>query len=91
MNKLYTFSFLVATYSAHRIIFSPISEKSFVGLINKNRGSDRFQTLIDCLSLRTYEEDGFQIVTLPEDTSHIINTIERYRTNLVSFLENALK
>lgn len=91
MNNLYTFSFLVATDSAHRIIFSPISEKSFVGLKNKNRESDCFQTLIDCLALRSYEEDGFRIVTLLEDTSHIINTIERYRTNSISFLENALK
>lgn len=81
----------VVTDSFHGIVFSLIFGRPFIGIINKSRGSDRFQTLIDCLGLKTYEEDGFQIVTLPEDTSHIINTIERYRTNSISFLENALK
>ena len=91
MNNFYIFSFLVMTGSFHRIVFSLIFEKPFVGMINKSRGSDRFQTLIDCFGLRSYEEKGLQIVTLPEDTSHILSTIERYRTNSISFLTRALK
>lgn len=85
----------VITDSFHGCVFAIIFNKQFFVVINKNRGTERFNTLLSKFNLMD------RVVSTPKDINRCINTkidykiigkiLEKERKNSLSFINDALK
>ncbi len=84
----------VVTDSFHGMVFSIIYKKAFVVYVNKERGCDRFYTLLDCLDLRnriiTDAENVKDVVRNAIDWSRVNELLEKRKIDSLFFLKEAL-
>lgn len=86
----------VLTDSFHGVVFSIIFRKNFIGIVNRNRGADRFTSLLEQLGLLdrlvTESERGSvrELVGRPIDYSAVEPLLSQLRAASMEFLRNAL-
>ncbi len=86
----------VLTDSFHGVVFSIIFRKNFIGIVNRNRGADRFTSLLQQLGLldRLVSESERatvqDLVRRPIDYSTVEPKLSQLRESSMAFLRNAL-
>lgn len=86
----------VLTDSFHGVVFSIIFRKNFIGIVNRNRGADRFTSLLQQLGLldRLVSESDrgtvLDLVQRPIDYSAVEPRLSALRQISMAFLRNAL-
>jgi hypothetical protein len=86
----------VLTDSFHGVVFSIIFQKNFIGIINHNRGSDRFTSLLSQLGLEhrlvsdTEHGKVQDLVAQPIDYALVNSKLNELRKKSIQFLQNAL-
>lgn len=87
----------VVTDSFHGCVFSIIFKKPFVAIANRERGLDRFTSLLGMLNLSdrlVYDYDGFEAnreqLLAPIDYSAVDALLEAEREKSIKFLKDAL-
>lgn len=83
----------VITDSYHGSLFSIIFSKQFLTILNKERGSDRFYTVVDLLGLRSRlidnDNPSYDIDTVI-DYSSVNSILEKERGRSLLFLKNCM-
>lgn len=89
---------MVLTDSFHGTIFSIIFQKPFVAFCNKDRGADRFLSILSRFGLQdrlvyedTAKEDIIKAALAPIDWSSVQSKLESFREESLSKLSEALK
>lgn len=86
----------VLTDSFHGMVFSIIFEKKFLAIINRNRGADRFISLLSQLDLMdrlvtdAKAEDVDALVHQPIDYAHVKSKLKELQMMSIKFLRRAL-
>jgi hypothetical protein len=86
----------VLTDSFHGMVFSIIFEKNFIAIINRDRGADRFVSLLtqldltDRLVMDGHTERITELVDTPVDYQRVKLKIDQLRKHSIDFLRTAL-
>lgn len=96
LNKMYHSSFVV-TDSFHGTVFSILFNKPFVSIVNKDRGEERFVSLLEMFGLKDrmiYEFNAEEVKAKVKSTINFseVNTIlDEERIKALSFLKDRLR
>lgn len=88
----------VVTDSFHGCVFSIIFKKNFIAILNKERGADRFHSLLGALgltdrlvtSLDDLKSKGHKWLNTPIDYGHVYGKYVGLKEESLEFLRNAL-
>lgn len=83
----------IITDSFHGTVFSIINEKPFISIINKQRGADRFVSLLSKVGLenRMMNEDKIDnFIDTPIDWNIVSSIIEKHKIKSIEFLKRNL-
>lgn len=81
----------VITDSFHGTVFSIIFNKAFLVCVNKERGADRFTSLLETFGLERHTSLMYPDLDDNFDWTAVNSVLEEKRKEGISFLENALK
>ena len=81
----------VITDSYHGTVFSILFNKPFIVCVNKERGADRFVSLLETFGLENHTSLSQPGTVEPIDWGIVNKIIEEKREEGISFLENTLK
>ena len=81
----------VITDSYHGTVFSIIFNKPFLVCVNKNRGADRFTSLLETFGLENHTSLVYPDIDDHFDWAAVNSVLEEKRKEGISFLEKALK
>lgn len=95
LSNIYHAAFVV-TDSFHGMVFSIIFNKPFIVYTNKQRGVDRFTSLLELIGLEyrmidSYNNSILQIISTPIEWTRINSIIEHEKENSLTFLRNNLQ
>lgn len=90
----FAYSDYIVTDSFHGMLFSIIFEKNFIVIGNKNRGLERFTSILSLLEIEdrlVYTEKDINFDTIKKiDYTKVNKTLSKYKENSLNFIKNSL-